>query len=102
VLSPITAAWAINKNIRDIDDSPGVRVAYLVPGYVWTTGVQIGSSLIREGTGLLELLPGLGLFFFEADLDPLFAPADRAEAIVDLETDILYVKFGINYTAQAF
>ena len=40
ILSPVTAGWAINQNIRNIDDSPGVRVAYLLPGYAWTTGVQ--------------------------------------------------------------
>jgi hypothetical protein len=48
-------------------------------------------------TGVIEFLPGLGLLPFEADLDPLFSPAEKADALVDKETPILDVKFGIDY-----
>ncbi len=85
--------------MRDQDDSTGVRIVYPIPGSVWSFGVQAGSGCLRTLSGLLELLPGLGLFFFDADLDPLFSPAERADAWVDYETAMLYVKFGINYTA---
>jgi hypothetical protein len=102
VLSPAVAARSIYKNLKDVDDSFGVRVAYTLPGFVWNTGVQIGCAAVRELAGLIELGPGLALAFFEPDLDPLFAPVERAEALVDIETELLYVKFGVNYTIQPF
>jgi hypothetical protein len=88
--------------MRDIDDSQWVRIVYPLPGYVWTTGIQIGASVLREITGLIELLPGLGLVFFEADLDPLYAPVERGEALVDVETPVLNIKFGMNYTSVPY
>ncbi len=101
VLSPVTAAYALYIGLRDQDDSTGVRILYPAPGYIWNFGVQAGAGSIRTLAGLLELLPGIGLYFFDADLDPLFAPAESADAWVDYDTPPLYVKFGINYTATA-
>ena len=102
ILAPIVAARIIYTNMRDIDDSQWVRIVYPLPGYVWTTGVQIGAGVLREVTGLIELIPGLGLVFFEADLDPLYAPVERGEALVDFETPPLNVKFGMNYTSVPY
>lgn len=100
-LSPATAAYGLYVGMRDQDDSLGVRIVYPVPGYIWNFGVQAGAGSLRTLAGLLELLPGIGLYFFEADLDPLFPPVDRADAWVDYDTPPLYVKFGVNYTAPA-
>jgi len=96
--TPIVSAQNVVNNLQNIDDTMGVRIAYAVPGYVWNMGVQIGAGTIRVITGVLEFLPGLGLFFFDADLDPLFTPAEKARALVDYNTPPLYVKFGITYT----
>jgi hypothetical protein len=101
-LAPIVAARIVYTNMRDIDDSQWVRIVYPLPGYVWTTGVELGGGILREVTGLIELLPGLGLVFFEADLDPQYAPVERGEALVDLETPPLNVKFGMNYTSVPY
>jgi hypothetical protein len=76
----------------------GVRVAYALPGYGWNMGVQVLSGTVRVITGVLEFLPGVGLFFFDADLDPLFSPAEHGQALVDYDTPPLNVKFGITYT----
>ena len=67
---------------------------------MWILGVQIGGGAIREIAGLLELVPGLGLLFFDADLDPLFDPVERNEALVDVDTPPLDIKFGVNYVAS--
>ena len=72
-------------------------IVYPVPGYVWVLGVQIGASVLREVTGLIELLPGLGVLFFDADLDPLYHPVERGDALVDEKTKLLNVKFGVHY-----
>ena len=98
--SPVTAGTALYSNLREIDDARWVRIVFPLPGYVWLLGVQIGGGAIREITGLLELLPGLGLLFFDADLDPLYDLAERNDALVDLETPPLKIKFGVNYVVS--
>lgn len=105
-LSPVVAGVTIRNGLRNIEDTRGVRIAYPVPGFIWNTGVQIGAACIREFTGLLELVPGIGLYFFETDLDPLYAPVERGNAL--FEGDIGYpdplfaYKFGIDYTVVPF
>jgi hypothetical protein len=101
-LSPIVAAHAIYRNLNDIDDSLGVRLVYTIPGFAWNTGLVIGAGAIRELTGLIELVPGLLLLPFEADMDPLFAPTEKGGAFVDIETPPLQVKFGIDYSSVPY
>ncbi len=98
--SPVTAGKALYTNLREIDDARWKRIVFPIPGYLWILGVQIGGGAIREIAGLLELVPGLGLLFFDADLDPLFGPAERNDALLDLETPPLKIKFGVNYVSS--
>jgi hypothetical protein len=98
-LAPIVGPKMTVDNLRFIDDTPGVRAFWAVPGVVWNTGIEIGLGVIREMTGLLELGPGLLLFFSDSDLDPLLAPVEDSEALVDYETPILHFRFGMFYTA---
>jgi hypothetical protein len=100
-LSPIVAGKTIVTNMRDIDDSTAVRVTYAVPGYIFLTGVQAGAGVIRAVTGVLEFVPGIGLLFFDTDLDPLYDPVERGDALVDYDTRFLNVKFGIDYTGAS-
>ena len=97
VFAPVVGSQTVYHNIQDIDDSMWVRVAYVVPGVVWNTTLEAGSGIIRCMTGLIEFLPGLGLLPFKADLDPLFSPVEKSDALVDQETPVLNVKFGVNY-----
>ena len=101
VLSPIVAGKTIVTNMREIDDTTGVRVAYAVPGYIFLTGVQLGASTIRAISGVLEFVPGLGLLFFDTDLDPLYDPVENGEGMVDYDTRFMNFKFGIDYTGAA-
>jgi hypothetical protein len=102
VLSPVVAAGSIYGNLRDVDDSSGVRAFFVVPGFAWYTGVQALAAVVREITGLIEFVPGIALVPFETDLDPLFAPAERGDALVDVETPPLRVKFGVDYLTVSF
>ncbi len=103
VLAPMVGLLAVASKMREQDDPIGVRLAFAVPGVIWNTGVNIGSSVIRLVTGGLELVPGIFLLPFDAELDPLFVPVDNAAALVEIETPCcLYVKFGIDYTAAAY
>ena len=102
VLSPFIAANTIYTNLRNVDDSVGVRVAYVPMGFAWNTGVQAMGAVTREISGLLELLPGIGLFFLNADMDPLLAPVERGNALMSVDNDIFPVKVGIDYTTVPF
>ena len=101
-LGPVVAGQTIVRNMQDIDDSMAVKIAYPVPGFVWVTFVQSGCALLRGLTGVFEFLPGIGLLPFEADLDPLFDPADENEALVDFETPVYNLRFGVNYTSTGY
>jgi hypothetical protein len=97
VLAPIVGSRSVYNNLRDIDDTMGVRIFYAIPGVAWNIAFNMGGGVVRLFTGLLEFVPGLILIPFEADLDPLFAPPERADALIDEEYDLMSVKIGINY-----
>lgn len=101
-VSPVVAARTVYGNLRDVEDTTGVRVFYAVPGYLWTTGVQAGASVIRAVAGVLEFVPGVMLLPFETDMKPLFDPALDNHALVNFETPVLDFKFGIDYTTTPF
>jgi hypothetical protein len=102
VLSPFIAANTMYNNLRNVDDSLGVRIAYVPMGFCWNTGVQAMGAVTREITGLLELVPGIGLFFLDADMDPLLAPVDRGNALLSVDSEIFPVRVGIDYTTVPF
>jgi hypothetical protein len=99
-LSPYNGPRSVVVNIQDIEDTTGVRVFYFLPGLFWNTGLYMGAAMLRGVAGVLEFLPGLGLFFLDAELDPLFPAADNQEALVDIETPVMYVKFGVHWADQ--
>ncbi len=96
-LAPVVGTRAVYHNLTDIDDTLGVRVFYVVPGVIWNTFIQLGGGLVRTLSGGFEFVPGLFLIPFEADLDPIYAPVDRADALVDEELTLIHLKFGVNY-----
>jgi hypothetical protein len=97
-LSPVVACKTVYDNLNSINDSTGVRIAYPIPGVIWTTAVQVGASVLRGVTGVFELVPGLILAPLDADMDPLFDPAEENPALVDYDNPVYRVKFGTNYT----
>jgi hypothetical protein len=102
VLSPFIAANTLYTNLRNVDDSLGVRVAYVPMGFAWNTGVQGMGAVVREITGLIELVPGIGLFFLDADMDPLLAPVERGNALMSVDSEFFPVRIGIDYTTVPF
>lgn len=122
VVSPYTGGYILVTNLRDIDDSRGVRVTYALPGYIWLTGLEFSCGAIRTLTGGLQMLPAVLLFpFDDQDMDELFDPVETASAIVvDYENPLAenekwYVrwnpvatffsipfKFGLNYTRSDY
>ena len=96
--SPVVAGYTIYKNMRDIGDSTGVRIFYPLPGFAWNVMVQVGAGVLRGVTGAIELVPGIILLPFDADLDPLFDPAVDSTGLVNWQNGIYDVNFAIDYT----
>ncbi len=101
-LAPYTGVRRVVINMRDIGDTTGVRVFYALPGVVFIVGLNVMAAVLRGVIGAIELLPGLGLLFAEADLDVLYVPVENNEALVEIETPVMPVKFGIDYTTTAY
>ena len=99
-LSPYTAGRTIYNNLTTIEDTPGVRVAYLVPGYAWNVMCNFGGGMVRSLTGVLELPAGLVLLFSDAEMEPLFDPVEDNSAVItyDAYEDVYRVKLGVDYT----
>jgi hypothetical protein len=100
LLSPYTAGRTVYNNLTTIDDTPGVRMAYTVPGYFWNVMCNFGGGLIRSITGVIELPTGLFLLFSDAEMEPLFDPVEDNEALLTLDQfeDVYRVKMGVDYT----
>ncbi len=100
-LAPYTAGQTLYNNMTTIEDTLPVRIAYIVPGYVWNFMSNFGGGVIRSITGVLELPTGLVLLFTDAEFEPLFDPAEDNEALItyDEYEDVYRVKMGISYTA---
>lgn len=96
-LSPIVGTRSVYNNLRDVDDTTGVRFFYAIPGVAWNTAYIAGGGVVRLFTGLVEFVPGLLLIPFEADMDPIFAPPERSNALIDELYGDTSVKIGINY-----
>jgi hypothetical protein len=99
-LSPLTAGAVEYRNLTSVDDTIGVKIAYAVPGYVWLVGLHAGGSVLRMLSGALELLPGLFLLPFDAEMDALFDPTETGNAFVSYDTPVMDVRLGIDYTAS--
>jgi hypothetical protein len=98
VAAPFVAGKTVVNNLQNIDDTRAVQIAYAGPGVIWLTGVNAFSAVLREATGLIELVPGIALLPFpDTNMDPLFDPVERGEALVDYETPPLDIKFGVDY-----
>jgi len=100
--SPVVAGVMIYNGLRDIDDTRGVRIAYTVPGFFWATGTNMGAGVLRGVTGMIELIPGVLLYPFETDMEPLMDPIDDGDGLVDAELPFMPVKFGINFMRASF
>ncbi len=101
-MSPITAGFVLYKNLTNIEDTLAVQIFYAAPGYIWLTSLFTFASVLRTVSGVLEIPPGLVLLFSDADMDPIFDPSDRGEALLDYPTLVFDFKVGVDYTAAPF
>jgi hypothetical protein len=98
VLSPYVATKASYSAWRASDDTPGVKYGYAPFAIPWAVSLNLGASLLRGVAGALELLPGLILIPFDADMEPLYDLSEQNAALVDTgEESALRLRFGIDY-----
>jgi hypothetical protein len=96
--APVVSAVTIYRNITTIGDTTAVRIFYPIPGFAWNTMVNAGAGVLRGVTGIMEFVPGLILIPFEADIDPLFDPAEDNAGLLQWENGIYDVNVGVDYT----
>jgi hypothetical protein len=73
-------------------------VAYALPGFVWNMMVDAGAGMIRGIAGVLELGPGVVMLYSDKEMQPLFEPVEENSALVDLDSSLYRLKFGVDYT----
>lgn len=100
-LSPFVATKATYESWRDSDDTKAVKYGYLIFAPFWSFGVEAGASVIRGVAGALELLPGIVLVPFDAEMSPLYDLPETQPAWVDVGGDAFRMKFGVNYLAAS-
>ena len=96
--APVVSGVTIYRNITTIGDTTAVRIFYPIPGFAWNTMVNMGAGVLRGVTGIMEFVPGLILIPFEADIDPLFDPAEDNAGLLQWENGIYDVNVGVDYT----
>lgn len=76
------------------DESPmPTKVIFAAPGVVLLTGVNVFGSVVRALAGVVELVPGL----LDAPMPPLFPTPRDGYSLVDHETSLYHIKFGVDY-----
>lgn len=101
-LSPYVAGNSIYRNMQSETDTTAVKIAYPVPGYAWNLMVQLGASVLRGVTGVIEFVPGLILLPLDAELDPLYDPVEDSPAVVEFDNPVYRLRFGVTYTAGGY
>lgn len=96
-LTPFVASKITWDSWRDSDDTPAVKYGYALVAPFWNMGIQVGGSAIRGVAGCLELLPGIALLPFKAEMNPLYDLPETQPAWVDVGNDHFKMRFGINY-----
>lgn len=96
-LSPFVGGKAIWDKWRDSDDTPAVKYGYAPFAPIWGISIQAGASVIRGVAGALELLPGIALLPFEAEMNPLYDLPENQPAWVDQEAGPVKIRLGVDY-----
>jgi hypothetical protein len=98
--APVVGGMSVYNNLRDVDDSTAVKIAYPIPGFAWNTIAQVGGGILRGVSGIVEFFPATVLLFTDAEMDTLFDPAEDSDALFEWETDFYFLRAGINYTGD--
>jgi len=101
VLSPFVATKITWDSWRSSEDTKAVKYGYALFAPIWSISIELGASAIRGVAGALELLPGLALLPFDAEMNPLYDLPENQPAWVDTGIDKFKVRFGVDYIKAA-
>lgn len=88
VVAPANGCIATARNLDEVSDNVFLQGLYSVPAALGLTTLQAVQGALRTATGIVELIPGIILFPFEADLDPDLNVFRRGDLMVDLENPL--------------
>jgi hypothetical protein len=86
--SPVTGGVATARNLPAVSEHGALQGLYAVPGWVGLTVLHAAQGALRSLVGVVEIIPGLALLPFDADLPEGFNPFRRGEALVDVENPL--------------
>ena len=88
VAAPVTGGVATARNLDAVSDNGFLQGLYAVPGWLGLTGLQFAQGSLRIVTGAIQLVPGIVLFPFEADVPEDFNVFRSGEKLVDLRNPL--------------
>jgi hypothetical protein len=96
-LGPFIAGKDVVYGLREIDDPNYIKAIGIVPGYILLNGLQLGGSMFREISALMELPMGMVTLFRDGAQPPLFRSQEDAWALYSEDFGKCPVHFGTSY-----
>ena len=96
-LGPFIAAKDEYYGVTNIDDPDYLKAIGVVPGYILLNGMQLGGSMFREISALMELPMGMVTLFREGPQPPLFRSQEEAWALFSEDYGKCPIRFGTSY-----
>ncbi|HTO06511.1 MAG TPA: hypothetical protein VMR86_05575 [Myxococcota bacterium] len=99
VLGPFIAGKDEYYGVTQIDDPDIIKAIGVVPGYILLNGMQLGGSMFREISALMELPMGMVTLFRDGAQPPLFRSQEEAWALYseDVAGGKCPIRFGTSY-----
>jgi hypothetical protein len=99
VLGPFIAGKDEYYGLTNIDDPDALKAIGVIPGYIMLNGLQLGGSMFREISALMELPMGMVTLFRDGPQPPLFRSQEEAWALYSDEVagGKCPIRFGTSY-----
>ena len=97
LLGPIIAGKDEYYGLTEIDDPVALKAFGAIPGYILLNGLQLGGSMFREISALMELPIGMVTLFRDGPQPPLFRSQEEAWALFSEDYGKCPVRFGTSY-----
>ena len=97
LLGPFIAGKDEYYGVTQIDDPDALKAIGVIPGYILLNGLQLGGSMLREISALMELPIGMVTLFRDGPQPPLFRSQEDAWALFSDEYGKCPLHFGVSY-----
>lgn len=86
--APVTGGVATAANLDAVSDNGFLQGLYVLPGWLGLTSLQLVQGTLRVATGAIQLVPGIVLFPFGADVPEDFNVFRSGDALVDVRNPL--------------